>query len=165
MFFVLIISLIFVWMKKKSPVLTNRFLLFILIISFGHNLKLNLNSCLLFFVCLLLRIWFYFIFECYVFGFLDFFFSQFLFGFNQLWLWFQQIYRNDSFADVNWYAVFFSMNSQKILNEFDVHTKKWASKSKLKMIFFLFSSIQNCSKTTQTIIFLFLSLLSSLDVK
>lgn len=39
-------------MKKKSPVLTNRFLLFILIISFGHNLKLTLSlflNCLGFF--------------------------------------------------------------------------------------------------------------------
>lgn len=164
MFFVLIISLIFVWMKKKSPVLTNRFLLFILIISFGHNLKLNLNSCLLFSVCLLLRIWFYFIFECYVFGFLDFFFVNFSSdlisydcGFNK----YIEMIRLLMWIDMR----FFSMNSQKILNEFDVHTKKWASKSKLKMIFFLFSSIQNCSKTTQTIIFLFLSLLSSLDVK
>lgn len=35
-----------VWMKKKSPVLTNRFLLFILIISFGHNLELILDFIL-----------------------------------------------------------------------------------------------------------------------
>lgn len=122
MFFVLIISLIFVWMKKKSPVLTNRFLLFILIISFGHNLKLNLNSCLLFFVCLLLRIWFYFIFECYVFGFLDIFFVNFSSdlisydcGFNK----YIEMIRLLMWIDMR----FFSMNSQKILNEFDVHTK------------------------------------------